>query len=459
MNSNKDFSQGSVWKNILQLAIPMTLAQLINVLYNIIDRIYIGHIDGASSEALTGVGLTLPIITIITAFTNLFGTGGAPLFSMARGAGDEKRAEKIMGNSFLLLMICGAVLAISCLLLKRPLLYLFGASDVSYPYANAYLSVYLLGTIPVMISVGMNSYINAQGFGITGMLTVSIGAVLNLILDPIFIFGLQMGVTGAALATVISQTVSAIWVLVFLFSKKTPIPLRRHMLHPEAGLIKEISTLGFAGFIMQFTNGAVQIACNAMLQNYGGDLYVSIMTVLSSVREIVNLPVNGLSNAAQPVISFNYGAKHYGRVKSAIRFMSVVGIVFMLLIWLCLTLFPGFFIHLFSSDADLLEKGVSSMHLYFFGIFMMALQFSGQSTFTALGKSKQAIFFSIFRKIVIVVPLTLLLPGVFGLGTAGVFIAEPISNFVGGSACFITMILTVWRKLPADNQKKSYCKQ
>lgn len=450
MNNNKDFSQGSIWKNILRLAIPMTLAQLVNVLYNIIDRVYIGHIDGASSEALTGIGLTLPIITIITAFTNLFGTGGAPLFSMARGAGNKDRAEKIMGNSFLLLVLCGAVLAVFCMLFKRPLLYLFGASDVSYPYANSYLSVYLLGTISVMVSVGMNSYINAQGFGVIGMLTVSIGAVLNLILDPVFIFGLQMGVSGAAVATVISQTVSAVWVLVFLTGRRVPVPLRRHMLHLQWPLVKEISTLGFAGFVMQFTNGAVQIACNAMLQSYGGDLYVSIMTVLSSIREIVNLPINGLCNGAQPVISYNYGARLYGRVKDAIRFMSIVCILFTLVIWLFLLLFPGFFIRLFSSDPELLAEGVPSMHLYFFGIFMMALQFSGQSTFTALGKSKQAIFFSIFRKIVIVVPLTLLLPGVFGLGTAGVFIAEPISNFIGGSACFVTMILTVWRKLPKD---------
>ncbi|MGM9522715.1 MAG: MATE family efflux transporter [Oscillospiraceae bacterium] len=456
--SSNDFSKGSVVSNIMRLAAPMTLAQLINVLYNVVDRVYIGHLPEASTQALTGIGLALPIITIITAFTNLFGTGGAPLFSMARGAGDKDRAERIMGTTFSTMLLVGAVLAVTCFALRRPLLYLFGASDATYPYAAAYIEIYLAGTLFVMISLGMNSFINAQGFGVTGMLTVSIGAVLNLILDPLFIFVFDMGVRGAATATVASQLISALWVLRFLTGKKAVIKLTRRSLHISLPLVREICTLGMSGFIMSITNGSVQIICNATLQRWGGDLYVGIMTVINSVREIATTPMTGITSGAQPVISFNYGAKEYGRVKSAIKFMSAACIGITLATWGLIVLFPRFFIHLFNSDPELLEKGVSAMHIYFFGIFLMALQHSGQSTFVALGKSRHAIFFSLFRKAIIVIPLTLWLPTVAGLGTDGVFLAEPISNLIGGGACFITMLLTVWPKLTAL-QKESAVRQ
>lgn len=447
---NKDFGQGSISVNILSLAIPMTFAQLINVLYNIVDRIYIGHIPHTSTQALTGIGLTLPIITIITAFANLFGMGGAPLFSMARGAKEEKRAEQIMGNSFAMLLLSGIILAALCYIFKKPLLYLFGASDMTFPYANAYISLYLLGTLFVMISLGMNNFINAQGFGVTGMLTVAMGAVLNLVLDPLFIFVFHLGVRGAALATIISQGISACWVLHFLTGKNALIKLSVKSMSLHFPLIREITALGLSGFVMSVTNGAVQIICNATLQNYGGDLYVGIMTVINSVREIITLPLTGLTSGAQPVMSFNYGAQKYDRVKSAIRFTTVFSIIFTLLVWALLFFFPHFFIRPFNSEPALLESGTPAMHLYFFGIFMMALQFSGQSTFVALGRSKQAVFFSLFRKVIIVIPLTVWLPTVAGLGTNGVFLAEPISNFVGGIACFTTMLLTVWRKMEKE---------
>lgn len=450
-NDSKDFSRGSVSGNILRLAIPMTLAQLINVLYNVVDRIYIGHIPGASTQALTGIGLALPVITIITAFANLFGMGGAPLFSMARGAGETTRAKHIMGNSFSMLLLSGGILAIVCYLFKRPLLYLFGASDMTYPYANAYLTLYLLGTLFVMISLGMNSYINAQGFGVTGMLTVSIGAVLNLLLDPLFIFVFHLGVRGAALATILSQCISAIWVLRFLTGPKALLKLSPAYMKLELPLIKEISALGLAGFVMSITNGSVQIMCNAVLQRYGGDLYVGIMTVINSVREIITMPVTGLTSGAQPVMSFNYGAGKYDRVKTAIKFTTISCILFTLAAWALIFFFPRFFIQLFNSETELIEQGIPALHLYFFGIFLMALQFSGQSTFTALGRSKQAVFFSLFRKAVIVIPLTLWLPTVAGLGTNGVFLAEPISNLIGGTACFVTMMLTVWPTLCEKN--------
>lgn len=443
----KDFSQGSVWRNILSISVPMILAQLINLLYNVVDRIYIGHIPEADALAMTGVGLTLPIVTIIGAFANLYGMGGGPLFSMARGAGEPKRASDIMGNAFTMLVINGIILAILCYLFRRPVLYLFGASDVTYPYADAYLTIYLLGTLFVMISQGMNYFINAQGFGVIGMLTVSIGAVLNLLLDPLFIFVLGLGVQGAAAATVIAQGVSAAWALLFLLGRHPVIPLTKEGMKVKWHIVSQTVSLGMSGFVMSITNGIVQIMGNAMLQRWGGDLYVGVMTVINSVREVMTLPLQGMTRGAQPVISFNYGAGRYDRVKSAIRFITVSCIIISLAAWGLLFFFPRFFLQLFNDDAALIEAGITAMRLYFAGIFMMALQFAGQATFTALGCAKQAVFFSMFRKVVIVTPLTALLPYVWGLGTDGVFLAEPVSNFVGGIACYATMLFVVGKKL------------
>ncbi len=442
-NAN-DFSKGSIARNIMDLAVPMTLAQLINVMYSIVDRIYIGHLPQASAQALTGIGLCLPIITIITAFANLFGMGGAPLCSIARGGHEEKRAEKVMGNSFTMLLISGAVLMAACLLFKEPLLYLFGASEATYPYADQYITIYICGTLFVMTSLGMNNFINAQGFGKTGMLTVLLGAVMNIILDPVFIFGLGMGVRGAAAATILSQGASALWVFRFLTGKKALLKLSGKSMKLEAGLVKEITLLGTSGFVMSVTNGTVQIVCNAVLARHGGDLYVGIMTVINSVREIITMAVTGLTSGAQPVIGYNYGAGCYGRVKSAIKFMSIGCIVFSLAVWAVLFFEPRFFLHLFTQETELIEAGIPAMRIYFCGIFMMALQFAGQSTYVALNRPKQAVFFSLFRKVIIVVPLTLLLPLIGGLGTNGVFLAEPVSNIVGGTASFVTMLITVW---------------
>lgn len=453
MSVNNDFSKGSVSGNILSLALPMTLAQLINVLYNVVDRIYIGHIPGESTVPLTGLGLALPIITIITAFANLFGMGGAPLCSIARGQRENKKAEQIMGNSFSMLLISGILLMILCLLFKKPLLYLFGASSATFPYADSYLTIYLLGTVFVMISLGMNSFINSQGFGKIGMMTVLLGAVANIILDPLFIFVFQMGVRGAAAATLISQMLSAVWVLKFLRGPKAILRLNREGMRLKADLLKNITGLGMSGFVMSVTNGSVQIICNATLQNFGGDLYVGVMTVINSVREIITMPVMGVTNGAQPVMGFNYGAEEYGRVRSAIKFTTAVCVIYTFAVWGLLLLAPRFFIHLFNSEPELLEAGVPAMKIYFFGIFMMSLQFAGQSVFVALGKSRQAVFFSLLRKAIIVIPLTLLLPMVGSLGTNGVFLAEPVSNFIGGTACFVTMMITVWPSLKKQENK------
>lgn len=442
-----DFSQGSIVKNILKLAVPMTFAQLINVLYNIIDRIYIGRIPENATLALTGLGLCLPIISMVIAFANLFGMGGAPLCSIERGRGNEEEAERIMGNSFILMLLSGAVLTVLGLWWKRPLLYLLGASDATLPYAEAYVTIYLLGSVFVMVGLGMNSFINAQGFGNIGMLTVLLGAVSNILLDPLFIFVLKLGVQGAAWATVISQGLSAWWIIRFLRGKRTILKLQKRSFRLEQKRVLGIIGLGLSGFTMSVTNSFVQMMYNANLARFGGDLYVGIMTVVNSVREVISLPVQGLTNSAQPVMGFNYGAGEYGRVKKAVVFISVVAIVYTTAAWSLVHGFPEFFIRIFNQDEALVAAGVPAMQIYYFGFFMMSLQFSGQSVFVALGKSKNAVFFSIFRKVVIVVPLIVILPSWFGLGSDGIFMAEPISNFIGGMACYGTMLCTVWPEL------------
>ena len=443
--AKNDFSKGSVIKSMISLAIPMTLAQLITLLYNIVDRVYIGRFGADASNALTGMGVCFPVISIIMAFANLVGMGGAPLFSIRRGEGRVDEAQKIMCNSFTLLLIFGAALTVLGLIVKEPVLRLLGASDATFPYADRYISVYLTGTLFVMISLGMNTFINAQGFGKTGMTTVVLGAGLNIILDPIFIFALNLGVTGAATATVISQAVSAAWTLIFLTGKRTQCRISKSDMLLKSSRVKSIMTLGMAGFMMQVTNGSVQMVCNATLAKWGNDMYIGIMTIINSVREVLWLPILGLTNSAQPIIGFNYGAGEYGRVKTAIRFMTAVVVVFGCATWALVVLYPTAFLGIFTADPAILSSGVRCMHIYFFGFFLMALQASGQSVFTGLGKSKQAVFFSILRKGIIVIPLTIFLPYIFGVD--GVFIAEPISNLLGGGACFTTMYLTVYRRL------------
>ena len=450
-----DFSKGSVVGNILKLALPMTLAQLINVMYNIVDRIYIGMIPENATLALTGLGLCLPIISIVTAFANLFGMGGAPLCSIERGRGNLEEAEKIMGNSFAMMVVTGIILTVLGLAFKRPMLYLFGASDATIPYAESYITIYLMGNLFVMVGLGMNSFINSQGFGTIGMMTVLLGAIANIILDPIFIFIFHMGVQGAALATIISQFLSAAWIVAFLTGKKTILRLKASAFRVEAKRALRIVGLGLSGFTMSLTNSSVQIMYNAMLQKVGGDLYVGIMTVINSVREVISMPVTGVTNSAQPVLGFNYGAGEYKRVRGGIVFMSLCCIIYTTLIWMCVHGFPEFFIRIFNRNGDLVEAGIPAMRIYFFGFFMMSLQFAGQAVFVGLGKSKYAVFFSIFRKVIIVIPLIMVLPTVFHLGTDGILMAEPVSNFIGGAACFGTMMFTIWPELSGRKKKRA----
>ena len=441
-----DFSKGPVWRLIIAQAVPLTVAQLVQLLYNVVDRIYIGHLGDGSGLALTGVGLTFPVVTLIMAFTAMFGVGGVPLFSIERGAGNTERAGRIMGNSFCLLLISAVLLTALGYIFFRPILFAFGASEDSFVYAGQYLRIYLVGTVFSMTTTGMNGYISAQGFPKISMLSVVIGAVINIILDPIFIFLFKMGVSGAALATIISQAVSSAWVIGFLFGQKAALPLKLCNIRLDLKITKNITKLGMANFIMQGTNCFVQVACNSTLQKYGGDVYVGIMTVANSVREIFMLPISGIISGAQPVISFNYGAKQYKRVIDGIKFNTYIGSGYTAFAWLLVIVFPAFWFGIFSDDADMMIHGIEMLKLYFFGFVFMALQFAGQSTFQSLGDAKHAIFFSLLRKAVIVVPLTLLLP-VAGFGAKGVFLAEPVSNVIGGTACYLTMRLTVYKKL------------
>ncbi len=444
MTGGRDFTQGSISRSILRMALPMTAAQLINILYNIVDRMYLGRLPG--HLALTGLGLCLPIISILMGFANLCSTGGASLCSICRGRGEEAEAEQIMGNSFALLLLFGAGLSILCLVFQRPLLYLFGASDQTYPYARDYLTIYLLGTLFVMIGLGMNPFINAQGFSGMGMLTVVLGAVVNIVLDPVFIFLLDLGVKGAALATILSQACSAVWVLLFLTGKRAALRLRLCAFRLQAARVRRILSLGLSGFCMSLTNSLVQILCNASLQRYGGDLYVGVMTVVNSIREVISMPVSGVTHGCQPVLGYNYGARQYGRVRQGIRFTAAVTVGYSLCAWLAAVLLPEPLIRIFNDEPALIAEGVRAFRIYFAAFFCMSFQFIGQSTFVGLGKSRQAVFFSLLRKAFIVAPLTLLLPRL-GFGVDGVYLAEPVSNVVGGSACALAMYVTVYRPL------------
>ncbi len=450
MQQKNDFSKGDLKKTIIRLSLPLILAQMVNVLYSVVDRMYIGNMPDIGGTVLGGMGLTFPIITMISAFAALAGNGGAPLCSIARGEKNDEKAERIMGNSFVLLIFFGVVCMALGLLFKEPLLWALKASPDNFPYANDYLTIYLYGTLFVMISLGLNPYINAQGFTKRGMVTVAIGAATNIILDPIFIYGLDMGVKGAAWATVIAQGLSAAYTIIFLTGRKCILKLRLRSMKIDFAIVKRILSVGFSSFTMKVTESAVQLVCNSQLITFGGltlfggDMYITAMTVINSVRQVIMMPMHGLSEGMQPVVGYNYGAKRYDRVKSSIKFISCICMAYAVLVWAATQLFPAQLIRIFNDDSALLEVGVPSMRLYFAAFFAMWMQMAGQYSFVALGKAKQATFFSLLRKAVIVVPLTLILPHFMGVN--GVFWAEIVSDLVGSAACFTTFMLTVWRK-------------
>ncbi len=428
----------------------MLVAQIINLLYNIVDRIYIARIPEIGTIALGAVGLCFPIVILTTAFTNMYGSGGAPLFSMARGQKNEKKAKEIQNTSFFMLIVTGFVLMAFGEVFARPILSAFGTSESAMVYALPYLRIYLIGTVFSMIATGMNPFITAQGFATVGMTTIVVGAVANIVLDPIFIFVMGMGPEGAAIATIISQGLSAAYVLWFLFGHGTALKVRL-ISFKEFGqsfeTARSIVGLGTAAFIMQFTNAAVQIACNNVLADVGGDLYVSIMTMVNSARQMMETPILAISEGTSPVISYNYGARRPDRIKKSIAIMVALEFGYTFIVWLFIRLFPAAVIGVFSNDKTILADAIPAFNLYFSTFIFMTFQHSGQIVFKSLGRKGHAIFFSLFRKAFIVVPLTYLLPYVFGMGVDGVFAAEPISNVIGGTACFITMLITVKKML------------
>ena len=444
-----DFENGTVTGNILEAALPMLVAQILNLLYNIVDRIYIARIAEVGTAALGAVGLCFPLIVIITAFANLFGNGGAPLFAIQRGQKDERKAVAIMNTSFTMVCASAIVLMVVGFLFARPILILFGASDNSLVYALPYMMIYLLGTLPSMVAVGMNPFINAQGYSLIGMCSVAVGAGANLLLDPLFIFGLGFGVRGAAIATVLSQCLSAIFVFYFL-TKKSELKVRllkKNEIAACMGYAKNIISLGMAGFIMQLTNSLVTICCNNVLSVTGGDIYISVMTIVSSVRQLVETPIHAMSEGSSPILSYNYGARRPIRVRKAGMVMGAMILAYSAVIWSIIILEPRPLIRIFSSDARLTKDAVPALNQYFAAFIFMDLQYMGQTVFKSLNKKKQAIFFSLLRKVFIVVPLTYLMPYALHMGTDGVFLAEPVSNVIGGTLCFATMLITVLPEL------------
>ena len=431
------------------------LAELVVVLYNIVDRAYIGHLGDTGTNAITGLGVCFPLITLISAFANLCSTGGTTLATIARGEKDDAKAERMMGTSFTLLLLIGATLTVLFFITAPWLLELLGGDENSLPYAIGYFRIYVIGTIPVLLSLGMNPYINAQGFLKIGMTTVVIGALINIALDPVFIFTLHMGVKGAALATVISQSVSALWVIFFLRSKRPPLRLKRLGIDKKqlGGLLK----LGATGCTFRVTSSITQAIVNVVLKAWAGPLstlYIGAMSLNNSIREIMSLPNSGVTGAGQNVMSYNYGAKKPDCVCSCIRFIFLTGLMVNTLMWFLMLFIPKPIICIFTQDPELIRMTVHCGRIFFLAFPFMALQMSGQTTFVALNYPKHALFFSMLRKILLVTPLTLLLPGI-GLGVDGVFWAECISQFTGASICFTTMYFTIWKKMKKESKKAS----
>ncbi len=441
MRNDEKLGTAPLGRLMLSLALPTVLAQLINVLYNVVDRIYIGHMQGDGNLALTGVGVTLPIITLIAAFSAFAGAGGAPLAAIELGKKDERKASLIMGNSAWLLVFFSIVLTIGFLIFKVPILYAFGASSKTIAYANDYITIYLLGTIFVQLALGLNAFISGQGAAKAAMLSVLIGAVINIVLDPIFIFALHLGVRGAALATVISQFVSAVWVVSFLKSKRSVLHLK--LVRPDKSLILKIAALGIAPFVMQSTESLVTITFNTGLQRYGGDLYVGSMSILMSIMQLIVIPVNGITQGVQPIVSYNYGAGNRLRVKeTVIRLVSVCLLGTLILAGVAIFC-PGIYASMFTNDAELVALTCRIMPIFFLGIAIFGIQAACQSTFLALGQAKISLFIATLRKIILLIPLALILPKI--LGVKGIYIAEPVSDVISVIVTSVLCVITLKR--------------
>ncbi len=431
MKDNKEFlGTAPIGKLLFKLAIPTVVAQLINMLYNIVDRIYIGHIPNEGSLALTGVGVCMPIIMIVTAFAALVSAGGAPRASIFMGKKDSDSAEKTLGGCFLLQIILSAVLTVVLLIWNEDLLLTFGASKNTIGYATDYMSIYALGTIFVQLTLGMNAFITAQGFTTISMISIIIGAVCNIILDPIFIFNCNMGVKGAALATIISQAVSCVWVVSFLCGKKTVIKLKKTNFKLTPKIVLPCIALGAATFIMQSSESVISVCFNSSLLRYGGDIAVGAMTILTSVMQFALLPLQGIAQGAQPILSFNYGAKNTGRVRKTFRILLITCLAYSVTLWAVVMFVPQLFVGIFTPDADLIEFTAPALRTYLGGVFLFGIQIACQMTFTSLGKAVNSIVVAVVRKFVLLLPLIYLIPLMVSDKTMGVYMAEPIADIV-----------------------------
>ena len=435
-----------VGKLLLKLSVPAVTAQLVNMLYNIVDRIYIGNMEGIGDAALTGVGVTFPVLMFISAFASLIGMGGAPRASVKLGEKNNAEAERIMGNCMAALLVLAVILTAAFLALGEPLLYLFGASDETIGYALTYMNIYVCGNIFVLPALGMNPFISAQGFARTGMLTVLIGAVVNIVLDPIFIYVFGMGVKGAALATIISQGVSCLWVLKFLTGKKTVLKIRIKNLVLDGKIVTSVLSLGVSPFIMQATECLIQLTFNNGMLKYGNDLYVALMSILFSLTQLIWMPLNGFSQGAQPVIGYNYGAKRFDRVKKAFKLQFTVSICFSLFAVALVEVFPTAFLKMFTNDQELIDIGINSTRLFLAGMSVMGAQCACQQTFLALGEAKISMFLACLRKIILLFPLALILPNIANMGVWGLLLAEPVSDVVAAS-CTTIMFTIRSRKI------------
>ena len=435
MNEEKDFLEKEpVGKLLLRLALPTVTAQIINMLYNIVDRMYIGHIPETAAMALTGVGVCMPLIMIVTAFAAFVGYGGAPRASIFMGKGDHTSAEKTLGNCFVIQILISILLTAALLLWNRDFLMAFGASENTIQYGVDYMNIYAIGTIFVQLTLGMNAFITAQGFAKTGMLSVLIGAVANIILDPIFIFGFGMGVKGAALATILSQAMSCIWVLAFLFGKRTHLKIKKENLGLQAKIVLPSLALGCSTFVMQASESVISVCFNSSLLQYGGDIAVGAMTILTSVMQFAMLPLQGLGQGAQPIISYNYGAGNVERVKAAFKLLLKASLCYSILLWLFVMFFPQAFAAMFTSDASLMEYTKTALRIYMACLLLFGIQMACQMTFTSLGKAKASILVAVMRKFILLIPLIYIMPTLFTSNqTMAVYMAEPVADFLAVS--------------------------
>ena len=441
MQNDKNFlGTAPIGKLLLKLSIPTVIAQLINMLYNVVDRIYIGHIPGEGSLALTGVGVCMPIIMIVTAFAALISSGGAPRASICMGKQDNKSAEQILGNCFSLQIVVSIVLTVVLLIWNKDLLMAFGASKNTLGYATDYMHIYALGTLFVQLTLGMNAFITAQGFTTTSMVSVLIGAICNITLDPVFIFVFNMGVKGAALATVLSQAISTIWVVVFLSGKKTQLHLRKKYMGLKPKIFLPCVALGLATFIMQASESVVTVCFNSSLLHYGGDIAVGAMTILTSVMQFAMLPLQGIAQGSQPIASYNYGAKNADRVKKTFRLLVITCLTYSTLLWAAVQIIPKVFVSIFTSDAKLVAFTAPMLKIYLGGLFLFGIQIACQITFTSLGKAVNSIIVAVVRKFVLLLPLIYIMPHVVSNPTIGVYMAEPIADII--AVLFTSVLFT-----------------